>query len=159
MDNFVMHSVRDRVPDRLTHHPLMRRMTTAISCTWAVALSLMTVGAVIPLAMRLPPKQPSALNIVCSYVLGFGPLLLAFPVQWVLTRHYKKRMMAQFHAHQQQQQQEQEKQEKEQQEQQEKQQQGKGGVQVVTADGSSSDERQAERLQRKQRPAAGEDLV
>lgn len=180
MDNFVMTSVKDRVPERIWSKPDLKRMTCLISTTWAVALTVMTAGeccgpdtwpragkvvfvrspgsalqapcvysarlprapliklwehsmpkallkltagaseycsallathctalamccplllpagAAIPVAAKLHPTDPSALNVVGSYVLGFAPLFLAFPVQWWLTKHYKAKMMAQY---------------------------------------------------------------
>lgn len=98
-DDFVMHSVRDRVPERIVHHPDLRRMTLLISMTWAVALTIMTGGAIIPVAAKLHPTNPHPVNVVATYVVGFGPLLLAFPVQWWLTKHYKAKMMGQYQRH------------------------------------------------------------
>jgi len=102
-DNFVMHSVRDRLPPEAVNTPLARRMALLIALTWATALTLMTAGASIPIAVKLHPTWPHPGNMVATYVLGFGPLLMAFPIQLAVAHVYKKKLMAQFQQQQQQQ--------------------------------------------------------
>lgn len=101
-DNFVMHSVRDRLPPEAVNTPLARRMALLIALTWATALTLMTAGASIPIAVKLHPTWPHPGNIVASYVLGFGPLLMALPIQLAIAHVYKKKLIAQFQQQQQQ---------------------------------------------------------
>lgn len=96
----MMHSVRDRVPDFVARLPLMRRMALAVSLTWAGALTLMTAGSAMAVHARLHPTQQGIKGLViAANVLAFGPLLLALPVQLVLTHVYRKRMMRQKEAH------------------------------------------------------------
>jgi len=94
-DNFVMHTVRDRVPDHVARLPLMRRMALAIALTWALALTIMTAGSAIAVAARLHPAVRTREAIIAATVLGFGPLLLALPVQFVLSHVYRKRLLRQ----------------------------------------------------------------
>lgn len=94
-DNFVMHTVRDRVPDHVARLPLMRRMALAIALTWALALTIMTAGSAIAVAARLHPAVRTREAVIAANVLGFGPLLLALPVQFVLSHVYRKRLMRQ----------------------------------------------------------------
>lgn len=98
-----MHSIRDRVPDHVARLPLMRRMAFLIALTWAIALTIMTAGAIIPVVAKLHPTKPSPANIIATYVLGFGPLLLAMPVQHIISHVYRKKMMQQLQAHREQQ--------------------------------------------------------
>lgn len=97
--NFVMDSVADRVPAVVVNHPLLRRMALLIACTWATALSVMTVAAIIPPATRQHPTNLHLMTILCGYVLGFGPLLVAMVLQHVISHIYRKRMRQEFEQH------------------------------------------------------------
>lgn len=94
-DNFVMHTVRDRVPDNVARLPLMRRMALLIALVWATALTLMTAGAALPVYDKLhhPAAGPHRAGMIATYVLGFGPLLLAVPIQHTISHIYKKRVL------------------------------------------------------------------
>jgi hypothetical protein len=98
-DNFVMHSIRDRVPPHVSRLPLMRRMALLIALTWAISLTIMTAGATIPIAVKLHPTWPHPGNIIATYVLGLGPLLLALPIQHIISHVYRKKLMKQQQAH------------------------------------------------------------
>ncbi|KAF8071074.1 SK1 [Scenedesmus sp. PABB004] len=91
---FVHDYVLDRLPPRAADHPLALRMSTVLSCVWAAALSVMAAAAVVPGATRTPPGVVNATVIVCSYVLGFGPLLVATVAQAFIKRSYAKRLRA-----------------------------------------------------------------
>lgn len=76
-----MDNIRDRIPDRIARHPLAQAMALGISVTWAVALTVMGVAAVILAAAKFPPEQMKLAVILCGYVFGIGPLIIAIIVQ------------------------------------------------------------------------------
>lgn len=94
-DNFVMHTVRDRMPDTVARLALVRRMALLIALVWATALTLMTAGAALPVYDKLhhPSAGPHKAGMIATYVLGYGPLLLAVPIQHTISYVYKKRLL------------------------------------------------------------------
>lgn len=94
-----MHSIRDRVPPHVARLPLMRRMALLIALTWAISLTLMTAGAIIPIVAKLHPTQPHPGNMIATYILGFGPLLLALPIQHIISHVYRKKKTKQQQEH------------------------------------------------------------
>lgn len=80
-DCFVMDNVRDRLPDSVARHPLAQRMALYLSITWAVALSVMSVAALVPAVASVPPGHMGLMIILCSYVFGIGPIIVATIVQ------------------------------------------------------------------------------
>jgi hypothetical protein len=73
-------------------------MALLIALSWAIALTLMTAGAIIPIVAKLHPTQPHRGNMIATYVLGFGPLLLALPIQHIISHVYRKKLTKQQQA-------------------------------------------------------------
>jgi hypothetical protein len=121
-NNFVMDSVTDRVPDRIVNHPLIRRMALSVSVLWACALTVMTVAAIIPAATRKHPTDLTLMTILCGYVLGFGPLLVAMVLQHTITFVFRRKLKLELEQYMLQKQQQQQ------------QQQHDGGASVPTGD-------------------------
>lgn len=94
-----MHSVRDKAPEQVVKTPLMQRMALLIALNWATALTLMTAGSIIPLATGLAPGQMPMGLMVVTYVLGYGPLLLALPIQMILMHVYRKKIRQRYQQH------------------------------------------------------------
>jgi hypothetical protein len=103
-DNFVMHSVRDRIQEPIIRHPLVKRMALLISLLWAVALTIMTAGAAIPVTLARNPQLTPMRGIkIVVPVLSFGPLLLAVPLQLIIAHIYRKKIAQHYQQQQQQQ--------------------------------------------------------
>jgi hypothetical protein len=80
-DCFVMDNVRDRLPDSVARHPLAQRMALLLSITWATALTVMAVAALVPAVADVPPGNMGLMIILCAYVFGIGPIVVATIVQ------------------------------------------------------------------------------
>jgi hypothetical protein len=76
-----MDNIRDRLPDSVARHPLAKRMALYLSTTWAVALSVMAVAALVPAVANVPPGHMGLMILLCSYVFGIGPIVVATIVQ------------------------------------------------------------------------------
>ncbi|KAF6265961.1 hypothetical protein COO60DRAFT_771840 [Scenedesmus sp. NREL 46B-D3] len=97
-DCFVMDNVRDRLPDCVARHPLAQHMALALSITWAVALSIMAAAALVPAVANVPPGSMGLMIILCSYVFGIGPIIVATLVQAIISYVFKKRIRATIQA-------------------------------------------------------------
>lgn len=93
-DCFVMDNVRDRLPDSVARHPLAQRMALYLSITWAVALSVMSLAALVPAVASVPPGHMGLMIILCSYVFGIGPIIVATIVQAIISHVFRKRIRA-----------------------------------------------------------------
>jgi hypothetical protein len=99
-----MHSVRDRIQEPIIRHPLVKRMALLISLLWAVALTIMTAGAAIPVTLARNPQLTPMRGIkIVVPVLSFGPLLLAVPLQLIIAHIYRKKIAQHYQQQQQQQ--------------------------------------------------------
>eukprot|EP00775_Hariotina_reticulata_P005337 gene5337-5574_t len=95
-NNFVMDSVSDRVPNSLINHRLIRRMALAIALVWAHALTIMTIAAIIPPATHHHPTHLTLMTILCGYVFGFGPLLVAMILQHTITFLFRRKLKGEY---------------------------------------------------------------
>jgi hypothetical protein len=80
-DCFVMDNVRDRLPDSVARHPLAQRMALLLSITWATALTVMAVASLVPAVADVPAGNMGLMIILCAYVFGIGPIIVANIVQ------------------------------------------------------------------------------
>jgi hypothetical protein len=105
-DNFVMHTVRDRIPEPIVRNPLVKRMALLIALLWACALTIMTSGAAIPIALKNNPQlRPTRGINIAVPVLSFGPLVIAMALQFAITHVYRKKIAQHYKQLQEQQQQ------------------------------------------------------
>lgn len=91
-DNFVLQTVRDRVPEALSSHRIIKRMALYIAAVWASALTVMTVSSIVPAALKHHPTNISLTTIICGYVFGFGPMAVAMIAQHVIAHIFRKRL-------------------------------------------------------------------
>lgn len=94
VDNFVMQSVKDRLPPTVVSHPLAHAMTLWIAGVWHAALLIMLAGSIVNLRLQRHPTEVTTAAIVCVYVLGIGPMLIAVVLQKIIVRVYRPRLRA-----------------------------------------------------------------
>jgi hypothetical protein len=56
-------------------------MALLLSVTWATALSVMAVAVLVPAVANVPPGHMGLMVILCGYVFGIGPIVVATIVQ------------------------------------------------------------------------------
>jgi hypothetical protein len=95
---FIMPYVRDKTPtDEVARLPLLQRLGLALSLVWAAALAVMTLGALIPLAMHIDQRDRlNPVRIICGGVLQLAPLIAAAIATAVLAAHFKRRIRAAY---------------------------------------------------------------
>jgi len=90
--NFVHDTMKDKVPREHWDKPIIFAFARAIALAWGIALLVMTAASLVVAIIPHEHGNDTLIDILCNYVFGIGPLVVAAVAQHIIIRRYTRRI-------------------------------------------------------------------